>query len=332
MLIAQIFLASLNTEAFGATTVHFINKNWELVSKVLGTKIFEGQHTAEAISRSLAQIMNEWNIDPKGVTGVTDNAANECKAFEILGWGRVSCSGHNLNLAVSSALKINEISRIMRKGASIVAYFHRSPLATSVLFEKQKLLLQPKCHGHKLISDVATRWNSSLDMLEHLSEQVPALHAAVHDPTLAKVSTDLKSKLFSYDKHLVVDQIIKLLKLFKTATVSLSSETVPTSAFVLPTMIKLENHLEIKGEDHKLITKMKNEMVTNLKKRFPQPQRQILLLSSVLHPRIKDLNFLSPNEKTETKQLLLEKCKLRHLGNDPETENVSATKDPHGDP
>ena len=145
-------------------------------------------------------------------------------------------------------------------------------------------------------------------MLERLSEQVPALHAAVHDPTLAKSATDLKSKLFSYDEHLVVDQIVKLLKPFKTATVSLPSETIPTAAFVLPTMIKLENHLEIKADDHKLITKMKTEMITNVKKRFPQPQREILLLSSVLHPHSKDLNFSSPNEKIEAKQLLDASC------------------------
>ena len=199
--------SSLNTEAFGATTVHFINKNWELVSKVLGTKIFEGQHTAEAISGSLTKIMEEWNIDTKGVIGVTDNAANECKAFDILGWNRLSCSGHNLNLAVSSALKITEVSKILRRGSSIVAYLHRSSLATGILYEKQKLLLPPECHGHKLITDVATRWNSTFDMPERLGEQVPSLHATVHDPSLAKQANDLKSKLFSYDERLV-DQII----------------------------------------------------------------------------------------------------------------------------
>jgi hypothetical protein len=35
--------------------------------------------------------------------------------------------------------------------SSCVAYFHRSPLATGILKEKQKLLLPPEFQGHKLI-------------------------------------------------------------------------------------------------------------------------------------------------------------------------------------
>ena len=80
-------------------------------------------------------------------------------------------------------------------------------------------------------------------MLERLSKQIPALHTALHNPTLTKVSTDLKSKLFSYDEHLVDCQTVNLLKQFKKATFSLSSEAIRTAAFVLPTMMKLENHL-----------------------------------------------------------------------------------------
>jgi hypothetical protein len=47
----------------------------------------------------------------------------------------------------------------------VVAYFHRSPLATGILKEKQKRLLPPEFQGHKLIQDVVTRWNSTLDKL-----------------------------------------------------------------------------------------------------------------------------------------------------------------------
>jgi hypothetical protein len=57
-------------------------------------------------------------------------AANDTKAFQILNWERVSCIGYNLNLAVRDALSIPEISKIVAKGRKVVAYFHRSPLAT----------------------------------------------------------------------------------------------------------------------------------------------------------------------------------------------------------
>jgi hypothetical protein len=47
-------------------------------------------------------------------------------------------------------------------GRKVVAYFHRSLLATGILKEKQKRLLPPEFQGHKLIQDVVTRWNSTL--------------------------------------------------------------------------------------------------------------------------------------------------------------------------
>ena len=300
--------SSLNTESFGATTVHFINKEWALLSKVLGTNLFEGQHTSEAIAKSLGEIMTEWDIDTDKLTGVTDNAANECKAFDILNWDRVSCAGHNINLAVTSGLKIPEVSRIIRKGGSIVAYFHRSPLATGVLLEKQKVLLPKECQGHKLITDCPTRWNSTLEMLQRLSEQIPALHAAVHDPSIAKASNDLKSKLFSYDEQVTVDKLIELLKPFKTATVTLSAESTPTLAFVLPTIMKLEQILSAQDNDSNIIKKVKAEMSKNLTKRYPQKQRTILLMASALHPWTKDMNFLTADEKSEVKRLLVAKC------------------------
>ena len=103
-------------------------------------------------------------------------------------------------------------------------------------------------------------------MLERLSEQTPAIHAAIHDEALSKVSNDLKAKIFSYDEQVVIDKLLQILKPFKTATVALSGENLPTSAFVLPTMVKLQQHLEARDEDTNTVKKLKKEMSDNLGK------------------------------------------------------------------
>lgn len=54
-------------------------------------------------------------------------------------WERVSCIGHNLNMAE------REIVAMERK---VVDYFHRSSLTTRNLKEKQKRLLPPEVQGH----------------------------------------------------------------------------------------------------------------------------------------------------------------------------------------
>ena len=59
--------------------------------------------------------MTSWDVKSSALIGVFDNASNEKKVFDILGWRRVCCSGHNINLAVSPGLEISEVARLIRK-------------------------------------------------------------------------------------------------------------------------------------------------------------------------------------------------------------------------
>ena len=304
--------SSLNTQSYGTVTAHFVSKQWALSSKVLETKLFPGSHTAEAISKSLKDtLVQEWGLKIENLIGVTDNAANEKRAFDILNCSRLSYMGHNINLSVKAGLGVSEIDRLVGKGRSLVSYFHKSPLAMDVLLKKH-MLLPREAQGHKLIQDVATRWNSTLDMLERLSEQTVAIHATISDPSLVKVKNDLASKLFAYDDQRVVGQMIQLLKPFKNATETLSSEKIPTTPFILPTLIKLNMFLEPKPDDITCVKKMKAEMSKNLAKRLPSEEREICMLSSLLHPKTKQLGFLDAAEKETAKFLLSSTAKNSH--------------------
>ena len=46
-------------------------------------------------------------------TCVTNNAANERKAIEILGWERAGCYRHCINLIVKNALEVTEVNKIL---------------------------------------------------------------------------------------------------------------------------------------------------------------------------------------------------------------------------
>jgi hypothetical protein len=244
-----------------------------------------------------------WNL-PQPVA-VSDNAANETKAFQILNWERVSCIGHNLNLAVRDALFIPEISKIVAKGRKVVAYFHRSPLATGILKEKQKFLLPPEFQGHKLIQDVVTRWNSTLDMLERLMEQAPALHTAFMEPSIKK-AIDIKM-LLSFEEQELIEKVVKLLEPFKRVTVILSRESEPTAVMLL--LKKVEGLLIETETDTTVIKKMKKVMRENIRRRYEKNQSEnecmpVLPLASILHPRFKDMNFLDENDRSAAIELL----------------------------
>ena len=180
---------SIATENYGTITLHFIDDQWNLSNCVLQTRKFHGQHTSEAIKDSLLEAKIEWGFpDP---IATTDNAANELKALRMLQWVQISCMGHNINLAVKSALNVNEAHKLVVRGRKVVQYFHKSSTACGLLSEKQKLLLPPSSQNHKLITDVDTRWNSTLDMLQRLLEQTAAVHAVLSEPVL-KGKADLQ--------------------------------------------------------------------------------------------------------------------------------------------
>jgi len=158
---------SVNTESYSTVTAHFINKDWELRSVVLETKKVEGSHTGENIKSCLLETQQKWRLP--NPTGVTDDAANEQKAFGLLNWIRFGCYGHRINLVVKHSLNIPELSKIIAKGRKLVTFFHQSTSVNDLLMEKQRLLL-PDTKRHKLIMDVQTRWNSTHDMLNRLVE------------------------------------------------------------------------------------------------------------------------------------------------------------------
>ena len=82
--------------------------------------------------------MATWKLT--NPTCVTNNAANERKAIEILGWERAGCYRHCINLIVKNALEVTEVNKILSKYRKLVG-LHKSLI------------------GHKLIIDCLTKSN-----------------------------------------------------------------------------------------------------------------------------------------------------------------------------
>ncbi len=87
---------SSNTmEPYMSFTVHFIDSDWKLQSRCLQTLYVPEDHTAKI----LAEGMKEQ------VCLTTDSGANIVKAAHDLAWPCISCFGHNLQLAMTNAMK-----------------------------------------------------------------------------------------------------------------------------------------------------------------------------------------------------------------------------------
>lgn len=93
---------SCNTESYSTVTGHYIDRNWQLKTVSLQTMKMEGSHTGENIASHLLEVKQRWKLS--SIVAVTDNAANEKRAFDILGWTRLGCYGHRINLIVRRSL------------------------------------------------------------------------------------------------------------------------------------------------------------------------------------------------------------------------------------
>ncbi|KAJ8981584.1 hypothetical protein NQ317_002612 [Molorchus minor] len=67
---------SRNGENFLAVTVHFLNADFELQSRVLDCTSCNIQHTSKNLAEELRKIIQEWGIENKIIMFISDNAAN----------------------------------------------------------------------------------------------------------------------------------------------------------------------------------------------------------------------------------------------------------------
>ena len=164
-----------------------------------------------------------------------------------------------------------------------------------------------KVIGHKLMADVPTRWNSSLDMLERILEQMPAIMAVASDTKLSKsLSENVRSSCLSFDEQSDVENLIEVLTPFKRATIILCAENCPTMIKVLVTLAKLKMTLQ-KFNTTPVVKRVAAKMEEELFKRAKSDE-EIPLLAAMLSPDTKSLNFLPDSERLAAHQLLMTKA------------------------
>lgn len=292
---------SCATESYITITCHFIDNDWQMNNPVLQTRVLGDTHSGINIGQVLINACEEWGIMKKPAL-VTDNASNMIKAGKEAEMSpHIKCFAHTLNLTAQDGLKIAATERLIGRVRRIVAFFHRSPVATTVLKEKQRLLGLPH---HKLKADVKTRWNSCFEMLERFLEQQAAVMAALLDK---KVRKGCDVHTLSENDLVAAEQMVSLLAPLKAATTLMCEEKQPTVSIIAPLRVKLLAHFEYAEDDAPLIKDMKRLMADDLRERYVD-EEPLLLRAAALDPRFKKLPFLDDERRDQTFKYLAEEA------------------------
>ncbi|KAJ4930342.1 hypothetical protein JOQ06_019346, partial [Pogonophryne albipinna] len=181
-------------------------------------------------------------------------------------------------------MAVNQVSRLLGKIRRAVYFFHRSTTAAHVLGQKQEMLHLPK---HRLINDVATRWNSSYEMVERYLEQQSAVYSALS----ALKNKDIAN--LTDQEVRVAENVIEIMKPLKTVTTILSTETAPSVSMILPLKTMILKSMEQNDEDTPTVRELKHAIRENLQKRYSDAGLQDFLHKcTALDPRFKTLPHL----------------------------------------
>jgi len=263
-------------------------------------------HTGLNLQEALESTLLQWGLDPEKQTCITtDNASNIKMACQLLGWQRLSCFGHNLDLSVNKGLDDEQmrVDTVLRKCRKIVAAFSQSWKRSNELTKVQQQNNYPL---HKLKGDVSTRWGSTAVMVKRILEQKEAIRVVLSgDCTTSHLA-------ITWQDIDLLTSIESFLSPLEDLTDTLSGESHVTISIVKPLLEHLCTDLLLTtDEDTELTKQMKQRCKTKILQQYESLDvKKLLDIATFLDPRFKHCNDSEENKKEIEEAVKIEMLKI----------------------
>ncbi|XP_053551143.1 uncharacterized protein LOC128642404 isoform X1 [Bombina bombina] len=266
-------------------------------SFLLHAKVMDQKYNSAHILAAHRNMLAQWVGQQAGTSVkmgfvVTKREANMVKALRDGNFEVLPCAAHILHQVVRSALPSEGhggLASIIERCRKIAGYVHQSVKASKLLREELERAGLPQ---HHLQQDVATLWNSTLEMLEQILEQQQALQSMYSKQNIG-VTCPL-----GRDEWTTIGHVVTVLKPFKAVTEYLSQATASLGQ-VIPLFTHLINKMNtfldnsealfgngVCVEVTTLIMNLKEELKMHLHSLVENnPQ---FMLATLCDPRIKD--------------------------------------------
>lgn len=211
----------------------------------MATQEIEERHTAVNLSDKLTCILDDWEINGKVSTVITDNVRNVVNAVKLLPLTidnenmDVTCAAHSLQLAISTALKYVTFSELIRQCSALVGHFKHSNVAKQSLFKNQLGIPH-----QSLVQYCKTQWNSIYLMIDRLLQKRTLVLNVLTDRTVTSLNIAQKLEI-TESQWLKIENLVSLLKPLYIVTNLFCSEHHSPASMVRPLLAQLiENHLK----------------------------------------------------------------------------------------
>ena len=308
--------SSCTSDPYLSLTVHYVDTEWNLQSHCLQANYMPEDHTGEQLQDALSMSFDEWNLDSSKLVAITtDNGSNIKLACQLLQFRRLSCFGHNLDLAINKGFKDSRIDRVLGLCRRVIAAFSYSWKRQRDLREIQQ---QKDLPLKKLKRDVCTRWGSTAGMIERIVEQQDSIRVVLSQDR--KVSHLVPS----WQDFDVLKSVLEAVQGFKDLTDLLSGEKRVTCSAIKPLIEVIHDKMVIpKDDDTDLTIEIKQRIKNDIDSRYQSDEMSSLLdTCAFLDPRFKD-NFTIEDEIVVT---LMDEVKMLD-----EVKRASAIKQPTED-
>jgi len=243
---------SCANENYGAFTVQYIDESFVLRQCVLAVYLYEESTTAsEFIVNDFIKKVNWWGLTDSIRFVVTDTEAKMSKASQLLsqhhGIEHIYCLDHLLQIVAVMAYDADILSNsqnvedndssdtsaadspqgqdrtrndkvvsisVLKKVRRLVRYFKKSPQGRRQLRQIQKTVKKTKDRQVDVIQDVATRWWSTLSMLDRLFHIRESLIIFADQHGFPKQSKESAIEMFAKADWDALDVLRKVLKPF----------------------------------------------------------------------------------------------------------------------
>ncbi|XP_019748743.1 zinc finger BED domain-containing protein 1-like [Hippocampus comes] len=295
--------SSIQTDARVAVTCHFLDDSMKVATALLGVLPLPEAHTSSHISERLTSLVEEWGIEGKVTSVVTDAAPEMAASVRDLNLRHVLCFARSLHLVVKKSLDATAGLRELRgRARNLVALFKSSAAAQEKLRQAQAQMCRPAA---PLVQEAEARWTSTFLMLQRLCQERRCLDAA-----LAALGTDAAAPLSPQDDETAA-ACLRLLAPFYQAAVEMSQEKRLAGSKVIPITKMLLLHLyETNGKTtHPTAKRLGHNLVSAMQETFDTLESQTALtLSTLLDPRFKTFGFYNQAQAQTSVKRLAAQC------------------------